>query len=813
MLQNYLKIAWRNLLRSKLFSVINIVGLASGLACFILIALYVMDELSYDRFFRNANRIYRINTDIVFGGNKLHLATASDPLGATLKNDYPQVEEFVRFFDPMGVKRIKKGNEYIRETNTVYADSTLFSVFSLPLIAGDARTALNEPNTVVITEKIAKKYFGTADAVGKTIAEGDEAKDIYKVTAVIKDIPHNTHFNFDFFFSMDNVNYQWGNYLSNNHNTYILLKPGTNYKEFEKNFEQVINKYILPQAKQFMNVNSMDDFKKAGNNLEMSLLPLKDIHLHSNRTAEMGINGSIEYVYIFSVIALLVLVLACINFINLSTARSAGRAKEVGIRKVLGTERKALVSRFLAESVLTVFISGFVSLLIVLAAISWFNDLSGKEFSYSDLLQFKFLFLLPVFLLVVGLAAGSYPAFFLSSFKPIAVLKGKLNTGFKHSSARSSMVVSQFVISVFIITGTMVVYKQLNYIQSKKLGYNRDQVLLVRGTGALQNNKDAFKEEVSKLAGVKDAIYAGFLPVANSSRNDNSYSTSPVMDSKNGFNLQSWVADEKYIPFMEMQMVSGRNFSKDFSTDSNAVIVNETAARLMGFGMNAAGKKIYTMYQDAEGLRPVSFTIIGVVKNFHFESLRENIGPLMLRYGKANWVVACKVSSADVQNVVERIETKWKSMAPGQPFVYAFMDEWFDDMYRVEQRTGKLGLTFAIIAIIIACLGLFGLAAFMAEQRTKEIGVRKVLGATVPDITVMMSKNFLKLILIASAIALPLAWWVMNKWLEDFAYRIQISWWLIMLAGFIALLIALITVISQAIKAALANPVKSLRTE
>lgn len=813
MLRNYFKIAWRNLLKNKTFSLINITGLASGLACFILIALYVADELSYDRFNEKANRIYRIHGDIVFGGNKLRLAVTSDPMGATLKKDYPQVEEYVRFYDPMGVKRIKKGNEYIRETNTVYADSTLFNVFTLPAIAGDTKTALNEPNTVVITERIAKKYFGTTDAVGKFIAEGDEAKDLYKVTAVIKDMPHNSHFNFDFIFSMDNVDYQFGNYLSNNHNTYIVLKPGTDYKQFEKNFDQVIDKYVLPQAKQFMNISSMDDFKKAGNSLSYSLMPLTDIHLHSDRTAEMGTNGNIQYVYIFSVIALLVLLLACINFVNLSTARSANRAKEVGIRKVLGTERRFLMSQFLAESVLTVFISAVIALGIVWLAISWFNDLSGKSLSFFELFQLKYIFFLLALPLIVGVVAGSYPAFFLSSFKPIAVLKGKINAGFKRSSARNTMVVAQFFISIFIITGTIIVYRQLNYIQTKKLGYNREQVLIVRGTGALGNNKEAFKDEVSKLSGIKDATYAGYLPVANSARSDNTYSTSPVMDSKNGFNLQTWMADDKYIPFMGMEIVSGRNFSKDFSTDSNAVIVNETSAKLMGYGNDAVGKKLYTMFQDANGMRAVSYNIIGVVKNFHFESLKENVGPLMFRYGKADWAMAFKVNTANIQNLIGNIESKWKSLAPGQPLVYAFMDEWFDDMYRVEQRTGKLGLTFAIIAILIACLGLFGLATFMAEQRIKEIGVRKVLGASVSNITMMLSKDFVKLVIIASLIAFPVAWWAMNKWLQDFAYRISIGWWVFAAAGVLALVIALLTVSSQAVKAALTNPVKSLRTE
>ncbi|MBX9781789.1 MAG: ABC transporter permease [Chitinophagaceae bacterium] len=812
MFKNYFKIAFRNLWKYKGFSAINIIGLALGLACFIMIALYVADELSYDRFNEKADRIYRVNSDIVFGGNKMHMAATSDPMGATLKKDYPQVEEYVRFFAPMNIKRFKKANEYIRETNTVYADSTLFSVFTFPAVTGDTKTALNEPNSVVITEKIAKKYFGTTDAIGKIISEGDKANESYKVTAVIKDMPHNSHFNFDFIFPMDNVDYQWGNFLSNNFQTYILLKPGTDYKAFEKNFDQIITKYVLPQAKQFMNVNSMEEFKKSGNSLEYSLMPLTRIHLHSDRTDEMGVNGNIQYVYIFSVIALLVLLLACINFVNLSTARSAGRAKEVGIRKVLGTNRKWLINQFIAESVLTALLSSFIAIIIVSLAISWFNNLSAKNFSFHDLFQAKYIFFLALLPFLVGIVAGSYPAFFLSSFKPIAVLKGKLNAGFKRSSFRNVMVVAQFFISIFIITGTVVVYRQLSYIQTKKLGYNRDQVLIVRGTPALGNNKEVFKDEVSRLSGVSDATYAGFLPVANSSRTDNPFSADAVMDAKNGVSMQVWDIDEHYIPFMGMEMASGRNFSKQFLTDSSGVIINETAAKLLGLE-KPLGKKIYSQFQGQNGSGSLSYNIIGVVKNFHFESLKENIGPLCFRYGKSDWAMAFKVNTANIQALTTNVESKWKSLAPGQPFVYVFMDEWFDDMYRVEQRTGKLGLTFAIIAILIACLGLFGLATYMAEQRVKEIGVRKVLGATVTNITAMLSKDFVKLVLIAAVIAFPVSWYVMRKWLQDFAYRINISWWVFALAGVAVLLIALATVSFQAIKAAIANPIKSLRTE
>ena len=812
MLSNYLKIAWRNLLKNKTFSLINITGLASGLACFTLIALYVADELSYDRYNEKAGRIYRINSDIVFGGNKLHLAVASDPMGAALKNDYPQVEEYVRFYTSSGSKLIKKGDQYINENEVAHADSTLFDIFTLPVMSGDAKTALNEPNTVVISESAAKKYFGTTEVVGKSVETNDNGSTLYKITAVMKDIPHNSHFNFSMIFSMDNVQYQWGNFLSHNHQTYLLLKPGTDYKAFEKNFSRFIIKYVVPQAAQFMQIKSMDEFEKAGNKLEYSLTPLTDIHLRSDRTVELGVNGNIQYVYIVSIIAIVVLVLACINFMNLSTARSASRAKEVGIRKVVGSEKRYLIRQFLTESILTTVLSTGLAILIAYLSLSWFNNLSAKELHISDLLQPKYLTVLIALPIIVGFLAGIYPAFVLSSFNPIVVLKGKLSGGLRRSNLRNVLVVGQFTMSIFLIAATIIVFRQLNYIQTKNLGFNKDQMLIVNGTFALENNRDAFKNEVAKLPGVKGSTYAGFLPVSGYSRNDVSFSTSSAMTAENSLNMQVWDISYEYIPVMEMEMVKGRNFSKEFGTDSNATILNETAARLLGWD-NPVGKKLYTFYQDRMGSRLIDREVIGVVKNFHFNSMKENIGPLCFRLADNSWTTAFKVNTADIRGLVTTIEGKWKTMAPGKPFSYQFMDEAFDNMYRDEQRTSKVGLTLAIIAIIIACLGLFGLATYAAEQRIKEIGVRKVLGATISNIVSMLSKEFMVLVLIASALAIPLAWWAMNKWLEDFAYRINVGWWIFLAAGVIALLIALITVSSQAIKAAIANPVKSLRTE
>ena len=811
MIKNYFKIAWRNLLKNKTFSLINIAGLAVGFSSFLLIGLYVLDEISFDKFHEKANRIYRINADIRFGGTDLKLAVSCDPMGATLKNEYPQVEQFVRIYASDGPKFIKKEAEYIRENDIVFADSTFFDVFTFPVIAGNAQTALDKPNTIVVSESAARRYFGTVDVVGKSLEIGLRDKILYNVTAVYKDMPANSHFHFNMILSMDNVEYNFGNFLSNNFQTYIVLKEGTDYKAFEKKFDEVVVKHILPQAKQLIQINSMDEFKKAGNNLEYSLIPLTDIHLKSDRFPELGTNGNIQYVYIFSIAALFVLLLACINFMNLSTARSANRAKEVGIRKVLGTERKTLIGQFIAESSLMSYLAFVVALIITGLVLPYFNEIAAKAFTFRSLFTLKSLPFLLVLPLVVGILAGYYPAFFLSSFKPIAVLKGKLNTGFQRSNFRNGLVTFQFVTTIFLVISTIIVYQQLNYIQTKNIGFNKEQVLVINGSGALKQNAEVFKDEVLKISGITKGTFAGYLPVANSSRNDNTFSKEAVMDLKNGFNMQVWNIEHDYIPTLGIEIVNGRNFSREFPTDSSGIIINETTAKLLGYD-DPIGKRIYTS-DGNDAKQNIAFQIIGVVKNFHYESLRQNIGPLCMKLGRSTMAMAFKINTQDIPALVNKVKTTWKTLAPEMPFRYSFLDENFDEMYRTEQRVGKVALIFACLTIFIACLGLFGLVTYISEQRTKEVGIRKVLGASVSNITTLLTKDFIQLVLLAIVIASPLAWWAMHKWLQDFVYRIDISGWVFVLAGFMALLIALLTVSFQAIKAAVANPVKSLRTE
>ncbi len=810
MVKNFFKVAWRNLSKNKTFSFINIFGLAIGLACFILIGLFVLDDLSYDRFHKNADRIYRINGDILFGGTALKLAVSSDPMGPALKKDYPEVEQFTRVYNSNGSKQIRKGDLFFKESAVAHADSTFFEIFTFPALHGNPLTALNEPNTVVLSESMAKKYFGRTDVVGESIETDEGENNVYKVTAVISDMPRNSHMNFGFLFSMDNVEYGFGNFLSHNFHTYLLLKPGADPAKFNSIFADFIERYVVPQARNFMNIETIEDFEKAGNKLSYSLMPLRDIYLKSDRFPELGSTGNIRYVYIFSAVAIFILLLACINFVNLSTANSGSRAREIGIRKVLGSEKAALVGQFLAESLLTAFWSCILAFFIVWASLGLFNEVTAKALSVSLLLKPVPMLVLILLAIVTGLIAGLYPAFYVAAFKPIAALKGKLKLSSHKSYLRNGLVVFQFATAIILMVGTVVVYKQLKFIQDRNIGYEKEQVLVIDDTYALGSGFEAFKNALEKMKGVESVATGGYLPVSSSARSDNTFSRDATMSTENSFNMQNWRVDYNYIPTLGMEMAQGRNFSRAFGADSTGIIINEACAQMIGGG-NVIGKKLY--YANTDGADPKEYTVVGVVKNFNYESLRENVRPLSMVLGNANWATILRVKTDNLSSLIALIESTFKGMASGKPFIYRFLDDSFNEMYRNEERMGKIALAFAVLAICIACLGLFGLATFMAQQRVKEIGVRKVLGASVIHITGMLSADFVKLVLVAAVIAFPVAWYAMNSWLQDFAFRTNMNWWIFALAGSMGLLIALGTVSYQAIKAALTNPVKSLRTE
>ncbi|MEO6135052.1 MAG: ABC transporter permease [Ginsengibacter sp.] len=810
MFKNYFKTAFRNLVKSKGFTTINIIGLAAGLATCLLIILYVTDEMSYDKFNQKVEQIYRVDADVQFGGHHFVLASTPDPLGPALKREFPQVKQYVRLRDHGGLM-IKKGDQNIPEDKVLLADSTLFDVFTLPMISGDSRTALVNPNSVVITESMAKKYFpgiGNNDIVGKTLTVDDTS--LYKITGLIKDVPEASHFHYDFFVSIYGqlAPYETDQWTSNNFNTYIVLDKNADPKKLIARLDPFVMKNVAPEFKS-MNLTE-EEFKKQGNYLHYDLMPLSRIHLYSQKDGELEANGNIQYVTIFSLIALFILLIACVNFMNLSTARSAGRAKEVGVRKVLGSLRKHLISQFLIESLLISFVAMILALVIAGLLLPSFNLLSGKNFSLNAFLSPWLLPSLLLLVIIVGLLAGMYPAFYLSSFKPVAVLKGKLAGGLKTSWLRSGLVIFQFAISIFLIIGTLVIYTQLNYIRNKDIGYKRDQVLVIKHTYVLGNSEKVFKEELLKLSGVQQVTMTGYLPTAGW-RSDSPLFPKPTLDTKDAVSTQIWRIDEDYIPTLQMKMAQGRNFSKDFSTDSSGIIINEAFAKLIGY-KDALNKPLYYNV-DFPQKGAIKYNIIGVVKNFNFNSLHENVTPLVFLFSPQTGSMAIRIKTDHADQLISSIENTFKKLAPGMPFSYSFMDADFNKTYKAEQKMGGLSITFSALAILIACLGLFGLITFAASQRTKEIGIRKVLGASVSNVTSMLSKDFLKLVFIAALVSFPLAWWAMSQWLQGFAYRVQLNWWIFAIAGLAAILIAMITISFQAIKAAIANPVEALRAE
>ena len=805
MLKNYLKVALRNLWKNKAFSAINIIGLAAGLAVCLLIVLYVVDELSYDKYNKNADRIYRLDADIYFNDTQAIFAVAPDPLAPTLKQEYPVVEEMTRVNFQKDVL-VKKDNQNVQDHNVGYVDSTFFKVFTIPMIAGDQLTALKEPNSIVIDKTTAKKYFNSTDVIGK-ILRVDNNTDC-KITGVIKDIPRQSHFHFHFLRPRGKDNDSW---LSNNTFNYIKLKPGVSQAEMQKNVDATISKYIGRDLEQQLH-SSLKDLENKGNHFIYHMMPLTGIHLHSDKSYEIEANGNVTYVYIFSVIAIFILFIACVNFMNLSTARSANRAKEVGIRKVAGSLRRHLITQFLTESVLLSFFSLLFAIGIAALLVPLFNQLAGKEMSVTTLFSTWLFPVMITLVFLVGLLAGSYPAFYLSSFRPIDVLKGKVAKGFKNSWLRSGLVVFQFCISIMLIIGTIIIYNQLDYIRSRKIGYNRDQVVVIHNPYYLDNQIHTFRNELLNIPGVRNASISGDLPT-NSGFDNEGWFRDAAMDPSRAVVLTNFFIDDDYIPTLGMEIKEGRNFSKDFPTDSLGVILNEAAVKVLGYKDPFKETIFRPNFYDNGIHGSLAYHIVGVVKDFNFSSMHQSVGPVIIQRGD-NWgAIAVRVDTKNISSVITAIKNKWASMVPAQPFNYTFMDADFENVYTAEQRTGKLFITFAVFAILIGCLGLFGLVTYAAEQRIKEIGVRKVLGASVSGIVTMLSKDFAKLILIASLIAFPIAWWTMHKWLQSFAYRITISWWVFVLAGVTALVIALLTVSFRAIRAAIANPVKSLRTE
>ncbi len=798
MLKNYIKIAFRNLQKNKVFSLINIAGLTIGLAAFWLIALYVADELSFDRYHENADRIYRVVQHAKWDGGKFDLTGTSAPFAPAFKNDYPEVQDAVRF-DLEGGGAITYQNKHLQVDDILFTDPSVFTVFTYHFLFGDAKTALTKPQSIIITKTLAAKIFGDPSlALNKTISFDNNFPNV--ITGVIDDVPANSHFTFSALRSFpENYTEDWGNIHLY---TYILLSKEASVKKLEAKLPQFFNKYLKAS------MGNVD--------YRMELQPLTSIHLHSNLSFEMSANSSMTYIYTFSVVAVLILLIAAINYMNLSTARSSIRIKEIGVRKVTGSSKIQLVWMFLSESVLITLIASVAAILLISLMLPAFKQLTGKELSIWRFGVWDTVLLLSVFSLFTGILSGIYPALFLSGFRTIPALKGQLGGQHGNLFFRKLLVTFQFVITIAMIAGSILIYQQLQYVSKKDLGFNKDQVLTFHiNNKEVRNNIAALKQQLLQNPLI-ESVSSASNPIGNNDIGKTAYmlEVNGKMETKPRIG-DTFMIDEDFIPTLQIKILQGRNFLQEMATDkTQALIVNETLVKDAGL-QNPIGKKMTGFGPDEKG-KPRIFEIIGVVKDFHIFSLQHKIEPLILQLPpvqkeKDNLYV--RINKSGIKEALHYIENTYRKFDAEHPVDYHFLDQNFAKQYQAEQKQGTILLIFTILTILIACLGLFGLVTFMAQQRTKEIGIRKVLGASVAQITTLLSKDFLKLVLLALAIATPLAYFTMQKWLEDFAYRIQIGWWVFVLSGLLAVIIALITIGFQSVKAALANPVKSLRSE
>lgn len=802
MFKNYIKVAVRNLLRYKVYSIINIFGLALGITCTILLALFIQHELSYDNYHENADRIYRVAASYKLGGQNYELASTPAPLAKTLLEEFPEVEKTVRF-RRRGGNVIEYKNNVFKESETIYADNSVFDIFHINLLKGNKKEILVEPNTVAISQKAALKYFGKEDPIGKIIRVGDQKN--FEVTGLFENILINTHFTFDFILSLESLDESRGlGWFSNNFNTYIVLKENTSADKINTKFSPLIKKYLGPEIQAAMGL-TFEELEQKGGGATFYLQAVKEIHLHSQLDSELGTNSDIKYVYIFSLIAIFILVIASINYINISTARATSRSKEVGIRKVLGSSRKELISQFLAESFITSLISLLVSVGLLEIAMPFFNQLTGQTLSLQYLQNPTLVISLLAITLFIGLLAGSYPAFVLSEFSPVGIFRIKSYSSKKFF--RSGLVIFQFTTSIIMIIATLVVIDQLNYIQNKNLGFNKEHVLILTDAYLLGDQIDTFKNEFLNNKEVLNASVTGFLPV-DSDHNDTAVFPESKPDEL--VSINNWSVDYDYVKTMKLEIIMGRDFSEEYGTDDESIIVNESTVKLYGFE-NPIGMRLSRFINNQGDTK--TYNIVGVIKDFHFETFRTNIEPLIMYLGNNEGLISFRTTGEDVSQVIEELRLLWEKFVPNQPFAYSFLDERFNLMYSAEQKTEDIFSVFASLAIFLGCLGLFSLTAFTAEQKTKEIGIRKVLGSSIFGIVYLLSGEFLKLILVSYIIAVPISYYFMNKWLMDFAYRTNISAYILISAGLFALTLTIITVSYQAIKAAMANPVDSLRSE
>ncbi len=809
MIQNYLKIAYRNLTKYKFISFINLFGLTVGLTCCLLITIYILNELSYDRYNQNADNIYRVTRDFnnEDGVVSLRLSTISPPFGYYLPNDFPEIQKMTRLLDN-GITPLRYKDKLINEQNVFFADENLFDVFTVKVLKGNPKTALSDPFSVMLTEEAAKKYFGDEDPINKVIRANNQFD--VKVTGIYKAFPSNAHIHPGMLVSFNtlkdsavygekNLRTNWGN---NSFFTYLLLPPHYNTARMISQFPAFIDRHMR---------NEEYIGKQASKYTKLGLQKLTDIHLYSHTDYEAEPNGDIKRVYIFSAIALFILLIACINYMNLSTARSTLRAREIGIRKVIGARKRELIFQFLSESVLLSWVAILIAFACLYLTLPWLNKISGQQLSPGVLMKWQIL--VPVFLtpFIVGILSGIYPALFMSSFQPVKTLKGLFRTGGRSISFRKVLVITQFAISIILIITTATVFQQLHYMQKKSLGFDKEHIVVIPYNNALNDKYEAFRNELLSNANFKNSTRTSRIPTGRLLDDMGAYTLSGDSMKPANTDIKFVSVDYDFVPTYGISMAAGRNFSREYGTDTLSFVLNESAVKALGWKtpQNAVGKDF--KYGNTKG------HVIGVIRDFHFESMHQSIVPLVLVMFPPSFYyfnnLSIKVSGNNIPASLSHLETTWKKILPEIPYQHTFLDENFDKLYQVEQRQGNIFTIFACIAIFIASLGLFGLSAFSISQRIKEIGIRKVLGADVTTIVTLLSKDFLKLVAVAAILAFPVAWYFMNNWLQDFAYRISMPWWIFLAAGIIATIIALFTIGFQAVKAAISNPVKSLRTE
>lgn len=802
MLRNYIKVAIRNLARQKIYSILNIVGLMLGLTACFLVGLYILDELSFDKFHYDAKNIHRVALHGKIAGQEIKTNSTCPPLSQALVNEVPGVEHATRL-NTISNLVIKYDDKAFTEAEALYADSNFFEFFSFELEAGDVKTSLKEPNTVVMTASTAKRYFGDENAIGKIVTVGNENR-AFSVTGIVKEPPTNSHIQFELLLSSESDENMKSNFWTNNGlYTYYRINPLTAVNQVDDKLKELVLKYVGPEIEEGFGM-SFKDFEEQGGVYGYYSVPFLATHLYTQELDDdITPKSDVKYVYIIGAVGLFILVIACINFMNLSTARSAGRAKEVGLRKTLGSVRSALIGQFLSESFIYVILATTLALGSVYLLLPAFNILSGKELTMYNLFNPTTVSLLLGVVLLVGFLAGSYPAFYLTAFNPVDVLKGKVRSGVRSKGVRSTLVVVQFAISITLIICTLVVFDQLTYIQERNIGLDKKNVLILRNTRRLTTNMEVFREKLSQETGIVGSSYTN-----NAFPGVNNTTVFQIAGTEQNRIMGAYYADYNQLDVLKIDLVSGRYFSPEFLSDSTACVINEAAVKELGWTDDPINQKL-TNFNSEE---PFDMRVIGVMKDFNFESFKSQVRPLVLMYAPTNNNMLIRYEG-NSKEMISKVELLWKEYAASDPFEFAFLDQGYNDLFKEEEKLSELFTVLTSIAIVIACLGLFGLASFTAEQRTKEIGIRKVMGASVTTISSLLSKEFMILVGIAFGIASVLAWYFMDMWLESFAFRIELSLFVFIIGGAIAVAIAWFTISFHFIKAARSNPTTALRYE